>query len=593
MDFRILGPLEAEENGRLLSLGGSKQRSLLALLLLHANEVVPRDRLIDALWGERAPETAVTALQGYVSGLRKALGSERILTRVPGYLLQVEAEALDLGRFERLVREGRAALAAGDVHQASQKLSEALALWRGRPLADLDSTSFAHAESLRLEELRLSALEDKFEAELALGHHAEIVAELEALASQHPLRERLRGQLMLALYRCGRQADALEAYQDARRLLVGELGLEPGAALRSLEQAILNHDPALEPPPAAEAARAARPRRRKVGALRTVGALGALVVAAAAAIAAVLLTRTDQRPTVVANSLVKIDARTNKVVDVVRVGRFPAKVVAGYGSVWIVDVKDETLTRVGARSGHADLVGGLRLAKPAGLVAAGGRGLFVGSSAESELVHIDPSTLEVDERLKLPGRTALFVAAGAGSLWITQPPADFHAWVPSAISRVSILTGKIQSRFTSPRGVLPGQVAFGAGAAWVANVGDGTVWRIDASSNRIKRIVVGSQPTDVAVGYGSAWVPCLGRNAVWRIEAATGKVEAIIPTGNEPLALAAGAGAIWVTNQAAGTVSRIDPRTNKVVKTIRLRFNPHGIAVAHGAVWVAIAHGLI
>ena len=157
MDFRILGPLEAEEDGRLLTLGGTKQRALLALLLLHANEVVPRDRLIDELWGERAPETAGTALQGYVSGLRKTLGSERIVTRGHGYLLPVEPETLDLAHFDRLVREGRAALAAGEVRQASAKLSEALALWRGTPLADLDATPFAHAERLRLEELRLSA----------------------------------------------------------------------------------------------------------------------------------------------------------------------------------------------------------------------------------------------------------------------------------------------------------------------------------------------------------------------------------------------------------------------------------------------------
>jgi len=586
LDFRILGPLEAEEDGRLLTLGGAKHRALLALLLLHANEVVSRDRLIDELWGERAPETAGTALQGYVSGLRKTLGSERIVTRGHGYLLPVEPETLDLGHFDRLVREGCAALAAGEVRQASAKLSEALALWRGTPLADLDATPFAHAERLRLEELRLSAREDKFEAELALGHHAEIVAELEALVAQHPLREKLRGQLMLALYRCGRQAEALEAYQGVRRLLVGELGLEPGAALRRLEQAILNHDPSLEPLPA-PAARWARPRRR------TVAALGALVIAGAAATAAVLLTGTEAPPTVVPNSLVKIDARTNKLADVVRVGRFPEKVVAGYGSVWVVDGKDETLTRVGARTGRADLVGGLRLAKPAGLVAAGGRGLFVGSFAQNELVHIDPATLAVDERLKLPGRTALFVAAGAGSLWITQPPTDFHAWLPSAITRVSILNGKIEKRFSAPKGVLPGQVAFGAGAAWVANVGDGSVWRIDAATNRIRRIAVGNQPTDVALGYGSAWVPCLGRNAVWRIDTASGKVQAIIPTGNEPLALAAGAGAIWVTNQADGTLSRIDPRTNKVVKTIELGFNPHGLAVADGAVWVAVARGLI
>jgi YVTN family beta-propeller protein len=587
VDFRILGPLEVEDDGRVVSLGGSKQRALLALLLLRANKVVPRDRLIDDIWGERAPETATTALQGYVSGLRKALGAERILTRAPGYLLQVDPEAVDLGRFERLVRDGRAALAAGDPERASSMLSEAVALWRGPPLADVNATPFAYAERLRLDELRLAAIEERVEAELALGRHTDLVAELEALVAQHPLREKLRAQLMLALYRSGRQADALEAYQDARRLLVHELGLEPGAALRSLEQAILNHDPALEPQPARIAPRMARPRRR------TVAVAGALAVASAAAIAAVVLTRSDQPPTVVPNSLVKIDPRTNKIVDVIRVGRFPGKVASGYGFVWVVNIKDETLTRVGIRSGRADLVGGLRIKQPTGLTTAGGRGVFVGSFAESQVVAIDPSTLEVEDRLTLPGRTALFLAAGAGSLWITQPPVNFHDAVPSAISRVSILNGKIQQRFTAPVGVLPGQIAFGAGAAWIANVGDGTVWRIDAATNQVKRIRVGSQPTDVGIGFGSVWVPCLGRNAVWRLDAATGTVEAVIPTGNESLALATGAGSVWVTNQAAGTLSRIDPRTNKVVKTIHLGFNPHEVVVAGGALWVAVARGLI
>ncbi len=589
MEFRILGPLEVEDDGRVAPLGGAKQRALLALLILHANEIVPRDRLIDNIWGDRAPETAATALQGYVSGLRKALGSDRILTRAPGYVLQLDSSEVDLGRFERLAREGREALADGDAERAAALLSEALALWRGPPLADLDATPFAYAERLRLGELRVSAIEERIESELALGRHAALVAELEALLAEHPLRERLRGQLMLALYRCGRQAEALETYQEGRRLLVGELGLEPGTALRSLEQAILTHDPILESRPPEKAARTARSRRWSVAALA-----GVLVVAAVAAVAAVLLTRTDQPPpAVVPNSLVKIDPRTNRVVEVVRVGRDPGKVVAGYGSVWVVNIKDETVTRVGLRSGRADLVGGLRLAAPTGLLAAGGRGLLVGSFAESEIVRLDPQSLEVAERIRIPGRTALFLAAGAGSLWITQPPTDFHAWVPAAISRISILNNRIQGRFGVPRGVLPGQVAFGAGAAWVANVGDGTVWRIDAATNRVRRIQVGGQPTDVAVGFGSVWVPCLGRNAVWRLDAATGETEAIIPAGKESLALAIGAGAVWVSNQVAGTVSRIDPRTNKIVKTIRLGFNPHGLVVADGAVWVAVARELI
>jgi YVTN family beta-propeller protein len=587
VEFRILGPLEVEDDGRVLPLGGAKQRALLALLLLHANEVVSRDRLIDDIWGERAPETAATALQGYVSGLRKALGVERILTRAPGYLLQVDSNEVDLARFEQMARAGRDALASGDAERASAMLAEALALWHGLPLADLDATAFAYAERLRLEELRVSAIEERIEAELTLGRHAALVVELEALVAEHPLREKLRGQLMLALYRCGRQAEALQVYQEARRLLVGDLGLEPGTALRSLEQAILNHDPALEPRPSTTATRTVRSRRR------VVAALGALLVAAVAAVAAVLLTRTDNSPTVVPNSLVKIDARTNKVIDVVPVGRDPGKVVSGYGFVWVVNIKDETLTRVAIHSDRADLVGGLGINQPTGITAAGSRGVFVGSFAESEVVAIDPQRLEVTERIRIPGRTALFLAAGAGSLWITQPPTDFHASVPSAISRISILNNRIENRFSVPRGVLPGQIAFGVGAAWVANVGDGTVWRIDATTNRIRRIRVGSQPTDVGFGFGSVWVPCLGRNAVWRLDAATGKVQAIIPAGKESLALAVGAGSVWVSNQAAGTVSRIDPRTNKVVKTIRLGFNPHGLVVADGAVWVAVARELI
>ena len=317
------------------------------------------------------------------------------------------------------------------------------------------------------------------------------------------------------------------------------------------------------------------------------------VVAVVAGSVAAVLTRDGQVPTVVPNSLVTIDPGTGKVTDVIGVGRFPGKVVSGDGFLWVVNIEDETLTRIAPESGRADLVGGLRLRQPAGLTSDGGRGVQVGSFETNEVVRVDPETLDVLERFTVPGMTATFVAAGAGSLWITQPPPGFAGAVPSSISRISLLNNRIEKRFTSPIGVLPGQIAFGEEAAWVANVGDGTVWRIDATTNRIKRIKVGSQPTDVAVGFGSVWVPCLGRDAVWRLDAVTGKVEAIIPVGSESLALATGAGAVWVTNQADGTVSRIDPGTNKVTKTIHLGFNPHGVAVADGAVWVAVARGLI
>jgi DNA-binding SARP family transcriptional activator len=242
MEFRILGPLEVVEDGHALSLGGTKQRALLACLLLRANQVVSNDRIVDELWGEAPPATAVKTIQVYISRLRKELGESRLVTRPPGYLLHVDRSELDLGRFEELLGEARGLHpeAAADV------LRDALALWRGPALADLAHEPCAQADVARLEELRLTAVEERIEADLANGRDAELIGELEALVAEHPLRERLRGQLMLALYRSARQAEALEVYQAARRTLVEELGLEPSSALQRLEQAILRQDRSLD-----------------------------------------------------------------------------------------------------------------------------------------------------------------------------------------------------------------------------------------------------------------------------------------------------------------------------------------------------------
>ena len=232
MEFGILGPLEVLSDGKALDLGGAKQRTLLAVLLLHPNEVVPRNRLIDALWEEEPPETAQKALQVHVSQLRKALGKARLQTRAPGYLISVEDGELDLDRFELARAEGR--------------LADALAMWRGPPLADFGQRRFAEPEIARLEALQLVCLEDRIEQDLQAGHHNALVGELESLVQVHPLRERLRGQLMLALYRSSRQAEALAAYQQARQTLVEELGIEPGRELRELHRAVLEQDPALD-----------------------------------------------------------------------------------------------------------------------------------------------------------------------------------------------------------------------------------------------------------------------------------------------------------------------------------------------------------
>jgi DNA-binding SARP family transcriptional activator len=256
VEYRILGPLEVAANGRAVPLGGTKQRALLAVLLLHRNAVVPTDQLIEDLWGADAPASAAKTVQVHVSRLRKALGNAALETRAGGYALNVDTASVDLFRFEELTQEGRRLLAAGDPDTARAAFGEALALWRGPPLADFAYEPFAQTEIARLEELRVGALEDRIEADLALGEHASVAPELEALIAAHPLRERLRRQLMLALYRSGRQADALQAYREAQRAL-GELGIEPTRALRDLEAAILHHDPGLD--------LAVRPGRRAAG----------------------------------------------------------------------------------------------------------------------------------------------------------------------------------------------------------------------------------------------------------------------------------------------------------------------------------------
>lgn len=247
LEFRILGPLEVVGDRGPLPLGGPKQRATLAILLLGANRVVSIDRLADDLYAGAAPATAVTQVQRQISELRKALGeASAIETRPPGYLIRVAADCLDLARFEQRTSDATSAFARGEAEAAADLLREALALWRGAPLADLAYESFAQVAIARLEEIRLAALELRVEVDLSFGRHGELIGELAALVSEHPLRESLSAQLMLALYRSGRQAESLDVYRRTRGALVEQFGIEPTPALRALERAILTHDPSLD-----------------------------------------------------------------------------------------------------------------------------------------------------------------------------------------------------------------------------------------------------------------------------------------------------------------------------------------------------------
>src|SRR5215207_8691029 len=301
MEFQILGPLEVIEDGRELSIRGRKLQALLVLLLLNAGETVSRDRLIAELWGDDPPATAAKTLQVHVSRLRRELG-DAVVTRGGGYSVNVPPHGLDLRRFEALVAEGRAALAEHRPEEAERRLRDALALWRGPALPELADEPFAGTEIGRLEQMRLDAVEDHTEAELSLGRHAQAIDTLDGLVARHPYRERPRALLMLALYRSGRQADALDAYRDARRVLVEELGIEPGPQLRELQEAILTQDPALDgarghelasPAAASTPSAVPPPARRRISAARRrlalpLAGLVALLVAAAALVTVAL-----------------------------------------------------------------------------------------------------------------------------------------------------------------------------------------------------------------------------------------------------------------------------------------------------------------
>jgi YVTN family beta-propeller protein len=374
VEFGILGPLEVCRSGCVLPLGGPRQRAVLALLLLEANRVVSMDRLAEEVWGGQPPEGWATTLQTYVFHLRRALEPDRargvagevLVTRGPGYLLCMDREHLDAARFQDGFTAGRAALEAGRYAEAAGTLRQALDLWRSRVLADLADYAFTRPEAARLEELRLAALEARIAADLALGRHDALTGELDRLAAEHPLRERLHGQLMLALYRCGRQAEALAAYRRARDLLAGELGIDPGELLRRLHASVLAQDPALDwgggretvaeghragvglPAPDRRGPRRAVSRMlgggwRRAGRLLVAGL--ALAVVAAAAIVAVARPWAGGSAGLPGNSVGLIDTSGGRVGAAVSVGS-PAGVAYGDGSVWAVDSTEGTLSRI-------------------------------------------------------------------------------------------------------------------------------------------------------------------------------------------------------------------------------------------------------
>ncbi|MEA2244677.1 MAG: hypothetical protein QOD24_4233, partial [Solirubrobacteraceae bacterium] len=515
LEFRVLGALEVRGSAGEVALGGAKQRVALAVLVLQAGQFVSREALVDALWPELPPATATHAVESYISrlrGLLKTAGATGpVVEFAPaGYRLTRNGSRFDHLAFGTLADDARAALERDDHAAASASAREALELWRGPALAGLAGEPALLADAAALDERRVSAFELWAAAELGLGRHAGLIAALTAEAQRHPTRERLQELVMLALYRAGRQAEALDVYRATRRHLVDELGLEPGPALRELEERILRHDPslaagpALRPAsPAAEpGARSAERARRTVG--RRVKALALVGCLLSACAIAVLLAGHDGRDSAVVTATLqtpaigRLDAVDGRRRGAMGLPASPGRLATGLGAVWATSYDDGTLLR------------------------------------------IDPGHLAVTQTIPV-GHGPTGVAVAAGDVWVANT-------LDNTVTRVDGATSTIVQRI--PVGTAPTDVAAGAGAVWIANRRAGSVSRVDPRTGTVVGITqLRSAPTGLAVGAGSVWVAEADAGTVARLDARTGRERQAITVGSGPSAIAAGPDGVWVANR--------------------------------------------
>jgi DNA-binding SARP family transcriptional activator/streptogramin lyase len=603
MDVNILGSLEIRgREGREIRLPAGREQSLFVLLLIHRGDVVSTDRIVEALWGERAPGTAMKAVQGYVSHLRRALEPEHesadargpLVTQSPGYALRADSIAVDATRFERLAGDGRRALEDESAGDAVLLLDEALALWRGPALAEFAFDDFARDEIHRLEELRLSATEDRIESLLRLGRHGELVGQLDSLVAAHPLRERLRGQWMLALYRSGRQADALQAYRDGRRLLGSELGLEPGPELQRLERAILAQDPELEAPalvsPAPRAAQGGEPPERRVrpGRRRRLAALGGVLAVAALAAVVLALTRSgDEAPAaieVTPPAVIAVDAKTNRVVASIATGSRPVAIAEGEGGIWVGDAQDGTVTHIDPEQRR--VVKTIGIGAPAVDVATGAGDVWVATGGFGTVVRIDPRLGAVADRFDLgkPNdlvvQTASAIAVGGGRVWVG---------VFDGLVSLDPASGKITRRVDLGHSAAL-QIAIGRGALW-ATLLTRRAKRVDMSSGQVTaEFYAGAFAPAVALDETAVWFAGVDGGQLWKVDPVTGSTLQTSRAGRGSLAVAVGAGSVWIASWSERALIRVDPTTGDILATIPTAGEPWDVVVHDGIVWVAVSH---
>ena len=593
-EFRILGPLAVRNESGGIDLGGHRQRALLALLLLRRGEPVSADRLIDELWGGSPPAGAAKTLQVYVSRLRAALGDGLVSRRGPGYALEITAGWLDAERFEQRLDEGRRLLADGDARAAAATLDEALALWSGPALAEFEYDAWAQAERRRLEELRLLAVEERVEARLQLGAADRLVPELKALLAEHPLQERLRAQLMLALYRAGRQAEALETFRDGRRRLVEELGVEPGPELQELQRQILAQ--------ATELGRVTRPRPVvAAGGARLLIAVGGVLLAGAVAAAAFEFARGGSTA-VAANALASLDSGNGAVRGQVVLPSPATDIAVGAGSVWALSGDTGTITELDARTGRllAPVAAGVRAAD----LAVGGGKLWVlasgaaptngrGQPTPAIVTEVDPQSRALVDTIPLPlePRAAPFfyghlpgahlLAWAAGSLWAIGPGGGVY--------RIDPARGRIVATIPD----LSGQgLAATAQTVWVRldQSGPTTFERIDVRSDRAGKPlqtppIALNAPTSFAVGDGALWLPDPYAGLLYRVTPGNPPVLRAAPIGVGVTSVAVSGNSVWAGDEIHDTLTRVDAATDHILRVLPVS-SPQALAATPTRIWV-------
>jgi YVTN family beta-propeller protein len=591
LEFRVLGPLEVIADSVPLDVGGPKQRAVLALLLLRANEVVPRELLIDDLWGEAPPATARDTVKVYVGRLRRLLSSNGrsapLESRRGGYVLSIDPEQIDLHRFNRLAEQGSDALADGDAGRAAALLREALALWRGTPLADLADAAFVRGEQVRLQELRLAALEQRIDADLVLGRASTVVPELQQLARERPYDERLHRQLMLALYRAGRQADALDAYRTLRRRLSTDLGLEPGRESHDLERAILTDDPSLTPVPAerpgstgdADSADDAVPTRRRFGRRRVAVLTPLVLVVAIGAVAGLALLSGDEPVAT------RGPAPAGRVFARIPVplpgGPWVGKVAVGAGSVWIRKSGDDEVLRVDPRTNKIAARIRVGFAYATG-IATRGDDVWVTNGEEGTVSRINAVANRVVATIPVGGYPH-GIDVTKGAVWVANHHSGSVSRIDPRVNRVvAIVPISTQIQVAGPKAI-----AAAGGMVWVADAYSGAVVRVDPQRNRRVESIGGTGPAcgGMTASKGSVWVAsACDHGTVTRIDARTARRIALIHVPGVALDVASGFGSIWATSLPS-LLLRIDPKTNRVVARLRLR-DAASMTTGSSDVWV-------